>query len=121
MNFIRDEKLNGLKLFMRDDGEKIKTYYIYEEDFEDFISKNNFRNIVGMISIRKTKKIVDFSINHTEDNKKNAYQASILDYIYNKILPTFTDKNNWNVTINFSHEQCVKLKNNLCNNGFILE
>lgn len=106
MNFVQDEKLKNLKLFMREDAEIAKVFYIFEKDFEGSIEPENIHKIVGTLLIHKKCKVIDFKINkYISVNYRNkGYGTLILNYIHAKILPKFDDKDEWNITINWSKE-----------------
>lgn len=111
MNYLHSERLNGLKLFMREDTNKATTYYIFEKDFEDeIISNENISKIVGTLIVHKERRNIDFKINKYSnrfpciDYQNKGYGTAVLTYIYEDILSKFSDKEAWKITINWSSE-----------------
>lgn len=128
MYFLHSERLNGLKLFMREDTNKATTYYILEKDFEDeIISNENISKIVGTIIVHKERKNIDFKINKYSnrfpciDYQNKGYGTAVLAYIYEDILSKFSDKEAWKITINWSSELFESFKSKLKEKSLVWE
>ena len=128
MYFLHSERLNGLKLFMREDTNKATTYYILEKDFEDeIISNENISKIVGTLIVHKERRNIDFKINKYSnrfpciDYQNKGYGTAVLSYIYEDILSKFSDKEAWKITINWSSELFESFKSKLKEKSLVWE
>ena len=128
MYFLHSERLNGLKLFMREDTNKATTYYILEKDFEDEIIFNeNISKIVGTLIVHKERRNIDFKINKYSnrfpciDYQNKGYGTAVLSYIYEDILSKFSDKEAWKITINWSSELFESFKSKLKEKSLVWE
>ena len=130
MNYLTSKRLsgNGLKLFMREDTENAKMYYIFENDFnEDIINDENLHKIVGTILVEKNRKIIDFKINKYStrypciDYQNRGYGTAVLNYIYDDILSKLADRNEWSIKINWSSELFESFKKRLKEKRLLIE
>lgn len=104
MEFIRDDMLPGLKLFLTEDDEKMRRWYVFEEDFaDDQCWGESARKIVGCITIFWEEKRLDFHVNDfwfekpRINHQRKGYGTRIMYYIENVLAPQYPD---FEITIN---------------------
>ena len=105
MKFIYDKELKNLKLILKENNDDRTIYFVFEKNFEFNANESPSPYIVGAIYIKHKQKVVNFYVesNWTNESAPNyqgkGYGTSILNYIEKSLLPSFNEKEQWEITI----------------------
>jgi len=119
MEFIYDKEIIKLKLLLKENNDDRTVYFVFEENFEFNTNESPAPYIVGAIYIRHKQKVVNFSVESNWTNKTapnyqgKGYGTSILNYIEKSLVPSFKEKEQWNITIGSCRETYERFKAHL--------